>query len=767
MNRAFEGFYLRTPFNPDTEKLIRHFITKVVNWPASTTIELRDGSTWGNVVQRWGASALKSPCVIVKTEGGYQRYRLQGEEYVLEPGSDLLLSTALFKSLTNDQRQRLGFAMIDQTADFNATLAKLASAERAESARILGMQPIRPEFKPPLRISDGRLGYPLCGLDTDNISRSMRRRVLDIHPRLDDEQIQDYLASITESGLDPLAYLRERKRQRKLLRQVLQSWIDESPTEITTSRQLSNYAGSRHQAAEMIQRSWHKNTTFMPWVNPEHVSSLNLEGLRVGSLPVMPSGFDFSHITHLNINNMECGESVNGFLQHFNNLTLLQMDKNRIRSLPSQLQNMPGLRQLSLANNFLYVTPADNALLASLRNLEVLNLNGNLLGPMLDLSSLPYLRRVYLRRTAIQDWPSGLVFRPMLEIADLRENRLIDIPELVYQAPASVTHNISLSGNPLMATSRLRLARFIAQGGSSMGINSEGLISEAAALEFWTTGITHHERTRREGMWLDLKSDPSSEDFFFLLSRLTVTADAQSVRQDLSRRVWEMIEAASQNQTLRRDLLDIAAAPRSCTDSVALTFSSLEVATYLARLTANGAAQEAELVNFAKGLFRLDQVEKIAAQACADRLANSGRAADEVEVHLAYRIGLAQALDLPGQPQHMTFKVIADVSQADLDKARVQVELAEKTSKVSQFISRTEFWREHLNRTFSSEFAQLTFPYFEQLGELLRRSPEMTSERYLSRVNDIRTAMDVATDAWCLTKTVAVLPAPLPGGGHD
>jgi len=354
----------------------------------------------------------------------------------------------------------------------------------------------------------------------------------------------------------------------------------------------------------------------------------------------------------------------------------------------------------------------------------------------------------------------------MLDIADLRENRLSDIPELVYQAPASVTRNISLSGNPLMASSRLRLARFVAQGGSSMGINTEALISEAAAFDFWTAGITSHELIRRETLWVALKADPASEDFFTLISRLTTTAEAQSVRQDLSRRVWEMIEAAAKNQTLRSDLLDIAASPRSCTDSVTMVFSGLEVTMALARLNADSAASESDLLRLALGLFRLDKVGQIAEDDCAARLALRGRPVDEVEVHLAYRIGLAQTLDLPGQPRHMTFKIIAGVSQADLDKARIEVELAEKTGEVIQFVSRIEFWREHLNRMFSSEFAQLTLPYFEQLSELLRLSPEMNSERYLRRVNDIRTAMDEAVDAWSLTKTAAVLPAPLPGGAH-
>lgn len=34
-----------------------------------------------------------------------------------------------------------------------------------------------------------------------------------------------------------------------------------------------------------------------------------------------------------------------------------------------------------------------------------------------------------------------------------------------------------------------------------MGINSDELLSEAAAFEFWTTGITSLEQARREQLW--------------------------------------------------------------------------------------------------------------------------------------------------------------------------------------------------------------------------------------------------------------------------
>lgn len=765
LNRAYEGFFLHAQTAAaaeDTTLLVRYFLNLLPNWPASASFELREGATAGTVLQRWGRSTRPSR-VIVKTGLGYQRYVFNGQRYVLEPGEEAVFSQAVLTMLNKSEREALGFATVADAPRFHAALGALAVSQREASAQALGMQSIKPRFKPPVRMTSGQLGYPLCGLDQGRYARSLQRRVRDLYPEFTDDHVQAYLDSITESNLEALAYVRERKRQRKRLRQTLQQWIDAAPSEMLSGHRLHDYPESRYQVAGLIERGWRKDPVHMPWVSRDQACELSLDGLRVGNIPHLPSEIDFSHVTHLNLNNMDCRDTANGFLEVFTGLTSLQMDHNRMVYLPAQLKNMSRLRHLSLAHNLLQLSTGDAVVLGALQALETLNLNDNLLGTLLDLSTLPNVRRVYLRRTRIQQWPIGLLSRPLLEAADLRENQLVDIPELTYQASASVTRNISLSGNPLTAATRLRLARFVAQGGSSFGINTEALMTDSAAFEFWTSGITNHELLRREALWAELKTDPTTEDFFAVISRLTATADALTVRQDLSRRVWEMIEAANESYTLRVDLMNIAASPRSCTDSVALTFSTLEVAMHLGMLNAQGHAQETDLLQFATGLFRLDQVEKVASETCEARAAAGGHAPDEVEVHLAYRIGLAQDLNLPDQPRNMVFKEIAGVTQADLDEAKARVEMAEKTVALSQFVSGTAFWREHLMRKHQSEFSRLTAPYFEQLSELLRNSPEMSSERYLRRVNEIRAAMDAAVSAWSLDKTLALLPAPLPG----
>lgn len=756
INRALEGFYLSARASADTDALTLHFLARLRNFPSDLTLEIRENSLLGSVTQRWGNVEAMGARVLVKTAQGYQRYRPRGPVHVLEPGGPVPLLTALFDSLKPHERLAMGFALQSDGRQFNAALASLAAEARQESAGVLGLQPIKPGFKYPVTLPGGQIGYPLCGLGAGAYSAALQRRVRDIYPEFDNDQVVTYLEDLIEGGLDPLRILRERKRERKALMESLQSWVDATPDVQPAHNTVHDYSENRYRVAVLIERSWSKSPKHISWANPDEVYSLNLDGFRLDEFPTLPDLADLSHVRELKLSNMDCRDTASTFLEHFRGVVSLEMDNNRMTRLPPQLTRMPNLQRLSLARNRLYLSAENAAVLGALSKLEVLNLNDNVLGPLLTLDGLSYLRRVYLRRTWIDKWPQGLISRPLLESADLRENRLTDIPEHVYLTSPSFTRSISLSSNPLSAASRLRLARNVMQGGGSMGIRSDELISEAAAFEFWTVGITSQELRRRELMWNRLRSEPAADDFFVVLSRLTATADAQSVRHDLSRRVWEMIEAANENSALRRGVLDVAASPRSCSDSVAFIFSAMETQMQLAAVSGDAALKAGQLLSVAKRQFRLDKISQIAATHYTRQLAENG-AADELEIHLAYRVGLAQALDLSGQPGSMTFSRLAGVTQQDLEVAQFEVENAEKTPQMNIFISTLQFWKEYLIKTNKVQYTELTKPHFDRLGELLLNSPQMSDERYLRRVGEIRQQMDDAVDAWSLEKTNAML----------
>lgn len=763
LNRAFDGFFLPSSNAQDTEKLIRNYLPRLSGWPMASAFEVREGSISAKVISSFGAVGQAPARVMVRSAQGYRSYSQQEGIYILESGNKVsTLSTAIFHLLTESERSALGFSVSGDASQFNAALAKLAIEARAESSRALGIQPIKPLFKPPVRVRGTQWGYPLCGFDGDTYSSSLRRRVRDLYRGFDNDRVEQYLDSLVERGLDPLTVLRQEKRDKRELCACLQSWIERAPSPSRPEQLYMEQSEREYEACMLIVRAWYKNPNRMPWISSAASSSLSLDGLRLTELPSLPDSVSFSHIQNLNLNNMSFSRGINEFLAHFENVVTLELDNNRLTDLPTQLQHLPNLISLSMVRNHIALSESNKAILRSLTKLEVLNVSYNPLGREVDFNDMPYIRRVFLRNTGIREWPHGLITRPFLEIADLRENQITEIPDEVYRIPASILQNTSLTGNPLSASSRLRLARFVMQGGRSMGVRSGALLSETAAFEFWTRGITNSELARRSRLWSDLRASPASGDFFDVLNRLASTADAHRIRPDLTRRVWEMIEAANESASVRLDLLDVAAMPRSCTDSVAMAFSALEQQMQLSRIALDSSTQEAALLVFAKRLFRLDQLGRIASEDYSARLGLAGPAPDELEIHLAYRIGLAQELDLPDQPQHMMFNLVAGVTQNDLDRACAQIRLLEQTSALVEFVSTRDFWKEYLISLNASEVSVLTEPYFHQLSQLLRQSPDMSSERYLRRVGEIRDEQERVVAAWCLRKTQTVLPIPRP-----
>ena len=763
LNRAFEGFYLDCIDAEDTETLVRNYLPRLKGWPMASAFEIREDSLSGSVTRSFGAVGQAPVRVLVSTAQGYQRYSLEGEVYTLEPDeAGMPLSSAVFKSLTASERNALGFPELADLPRFNAALAELAIEARVESFQVLGMQPIKPTFKPPVRMLGARIGYPLCGLDSGTYSASLRRRVRNIYRRFNSERVDEYLDSLVGRGLDPLTVLRKLKRDKRQICATLQNWLDRRQSPMLSAAQAETRSENEFQVCVLIMRAWYKNPEQVTWISEAESSSLSLDGVRLSELPPLPDGTDFRHIHNLNLNNMRFSRNLDAFLAHFPNIKTLELDNNHLEELPSRLSHMPHLARLSLVHNRIVLNEDNTWLLRTLTRMETLNLSHNPLGHEVSFNGMPYLRHVFLRNTGITEWPRDLISRPFLEMADLRDNQITEIPPEVYHVSSSILQNISLTGNPLSAASRLRLARFVMQGGRSMGVRSESLLSEAAAFDFWTSGITNSELARRARLWSDLRADPSAEDFFNVLSRLVATADAQSIRHDITRRVWEMIEAVHENESVRLDLLDLAAMPRSCADSVTMTFSALEQQMELSKIALDSSTQQAALLAFAKQLFRIDQLGRIATEDFNARLNVPGPVPDELEIHLAYRIGLANELELHNQPQSMLFSVVAGVTQADLQRAKMEIKLLEQTPALAKFVSTRDFWREYLTNSHMPEMTELTEPYFNQLSQLLRQSPDMSSERYLRRVSEIRDEQDRTIAEWCLGKTQDILPIPRP-----
>jgi hypothetical protein len=262
-----------------------------------------------------------------------------------------------------------------------------------------------------------------------------------------------------------------------------------------------------------------------------------------------------------------------------------------------------------------------------------------------------------------------------------------------------------------------------------------------------------------------LQAEPGSHDFFQLLGELSGTSDFRQAREDLERRVWEMLEAAQESSELRQELFSLAANPRTCVDSVASCFSALEVRVFTARALQRRVPGEvgAARLDVARRLFRLDRVEQIAREDIDSRRA-AGRGVDEVEVSLAYRSGLARELGLPGQPATMQFQAVAGVSEAQLADAAQAVRDAEDSEALAEYISQRDFWQEYLRQEYAERFSAVEQPFWDRL-EALEEGEGISEGAYLAQSNQLASEREQAFKALALDLTRQALAAERAGEG--
>ena len=202
--------------------------------------------------------------------------------------------------------------------------------------------------------------------------------------------------------------------------------------------------------------------------------------------------------------------------------------------------------------------------------------------------------------------------------------------------------------------------------------------------------------------WQAFEREAGAPEFDRFLHRLAQTPcrGSESFREDA--RAW--LAQLGQDAPLRAHTFAISqGASASCDDRVLLAFNDMKKAQINAEV-AGGAFdhQIGRLIDLARGMFRLDQLEKIARQKVA-RL----NFVDEIEVYLAFQVKLKPVLDLPTQVDDMRFFNIACVSDHDLAQATQQVIEAEQAGFLKYLACDWQPWQSVLERVEPTGFAQM------------------------------------------------------------
>ena len=205
---------------------------------------------------------------------------------------------------------------------------------------------------------------------------------------------------------------------------------------------------------------------------------------------------------------------------------------------------------------------------------------------------------------------------------------------------------------------------------------------------------------------LDLRRD-QAVDLVRYLGRLTSTADYQNQvsRPVLGQRVMALMSFLAGNDRVREDALRyISEALSSCDDRIILALDDLETLQLL--ISAQSLALEkrdpCELRALGLQMMRLEKLKKFASNHM-----KTLSWVDQVEVELAFQIGVRQQLKLPGLTQHMLFRGCAHVSEQDIANAVEQVNAHCCEAELDTWLAQWEPWQKFLRLQAVPSFDQL------------------------------------------------------------
>jgi Leucine-rich repeat (LRR) protein len=607
--------------------------------------------------------------------------------------------------------------------------------------------------------------------DAFEVNPPSHRRYRQLYPDVTFGQAEDFFRSLGDEA-EIEARLSAGEAELARLESQLSEWAysGEQPHRYVFLRNRAhrNLRDERYLAINRILKCWQRLTPQVLARDGTPIGlELDLSGLRLPNLPELDA--DFSHVGSLKLNDMGLTVTPEAFLQRHRGVRWLDLSGNQLTQIPAALGEMHGLTRLFLQRNRIRLTPDSARTLAERTSLRALSLFNNPLDMSPDFSQMQDLRSLSLGSTGIETWPTGLAEQPALDVIDLSNNRLVTIPDSVIAPPAdqleqvarrnNVTH---LQGNPLSVLTRRQLDEYWARvlrehpelweelrqepGGRVFEYRAPGVrggtqaatdaTESQAALERWTLDLPDDQLALRKTQWDALYRLEESKLFFKVLADLEPAGAGYA---DLQKRVWEVIDTLSEPNAesgqLRRDMFEWAARP-ACSDRAALSFSNLEVMAmvYRAGRVAQDGQQGAALLKLSRGLFRLDNVERIALADISRRTAainateglSSAQKAErialleEVEIKLAYRFGLKDRLGLPGQPQSVRFTRLGDVSSAMLDQAQAEVVALDNSPQELQALIERDFWKRYLANKYQSQFEARQAPYQTRQANLYR-----------------------------------------------
>lgn len=697
--RANAAIHFDTQLTMDSAQLALHTLAAIPGKLEGVSIELRADSPTGPLLDRVGSAEAPQHVQLVSTDmKQWSVFDASGKTLYsrADPGAFYsALWIAAGERFTDWETLKVG------TEDLKAELVRQPLNQTA-ARRALGVQPIKPGYKSPMRLADGRFGYPLSPVaGTAQRPFACRLAAAKVYPSKALGEVEAFLGLEQSSDADVLQRLTALGREFDQLETGLTEWSTEPG---------SGFSQARRRVAHSIKAAWRRTSAQAYAADGTPIGySLDLADEPIGQLPMITANMD--HVGSLRLSRMGLTDDSMEFLRSFGGLRWLKLNGNALTRLPEFANDGIGLTKLDLSANDIRLTDQANARLERMHSLKILKLSDNRrLGWTANLSGMRNLNQLYLGGTETTTFPAGAEQLTQLARIDLHGNRIGTLPEYAYQH----LERINLHENPLSAETLQRLApqALVVQPNWEHVTAGEGR-------DLWLQGLEQTERSRGETLWDSLAAEPESSALLTVVADTTRSAEYRNptTRAQLRERVWAMLKAVSDSENIRNKLFEIADDRATCGDGSTLEFMNLERELFVLNATelADGPYLEDQLLNVSKQLFRLKLVDEIAQR---DVMARGAAFTEQSEVILAYRIGLADKLELPVKSREMLFARTANVTPAAINAAFDDVLKAEAVSSdYETFLVDQPFWDRYLRTHYRAEFEALIAPEIKPIDE--------------------------------------------------
>lgn len=604
LNRAYEGLYLQSVSNPESDTLALHSLANLPGWPKGLRIEVRDSSPGGRILDRMGPLDTPDHRTLIKSGTGYRSNGLSTQSAIQTD-----LYEAIAGVLTQEEHSVLGLTSGDPAAELKL---KIRDQPIARSEGGLGLA--RMDSGLPFEAQGLRGGgHPATPHGAALAHEVMRLQLKEVYPDLSNDEADVILQPL---GSGAQAYIDASKQQLQQLFTDMESWIDQVAFDVDdmevdflsagdpealgmTAAQIARENLGRLEAVMAYERKTRAELADeliaifqkrAPQDN-SHYTGNHVDGFAMDMhnedfhrLPAL--NVRFNDVVELNMSDFHLFErdSLDGYLERFPRLRTLNLEGTDLRlpnvnghlesKLPSTIAQLQHLAFLNLRSTRLTFQENTAAQLSSLVNLQTLDLSDNPLRLPPVILGMNQLRSLKLNNTGIKTCPVGIRDQPYLTTLDLQDNQIQRVPQAVLNQ-AIARDRVLLWRNPLTDEDTLqRLVTHREQTGLNLWLDAPG--NDYSGPTPWLRDLEEEQRNARMQVWQRLALQPGGRRFLGSMSTLTLTADFRVNYLDLQARVWRLLIETDASPELAARLTQDVPLPSGAFDNPFAVFTTLE-----------------------------------------------------------------------------------------------------------------------------------------------------------------------------------------------